>query len=69
MATRQELVKALPAAGTAFVVGSHQVLDDSPARAQGAAARRGTSIPRVKRPSKFAWMCLGRRPLIIGRGG
>jgi len=38
MTTRREFVTAIPAIGTAFAVGGHLVLDDSPARAQAAAA-------------------------------
>jgi hypothetical protein len=38
MATRREFVQAFPAVGTAFAVGAHIALDDSPARAQGASA-------------------------------
>jgi len=54
MATRREFVQALPAVGTAFAVGSHLVLDDSPARAQGAAAPlAGHFHPKGKAPSKF----------------
>ena len=54
MATRREFVQALPAVGTAFAVGGHLVLDDSPARAQGAAAPlAGHFHPKGKAPSKF----------------
>jgi hypothetical protein len=54
MATRREFVQALPAAGTAFAVGGRLVLDDSPARAQGAAARlAGHFHPKGKAPSNF----------------
>jgi hypothetical protein len=54
MATRREFVQALPAAGTAFAVGGRLVLDDSPARAQGAAAPlAGHFHPKGKAPSNF----------------
>src|SRR5690348_11536668 len=54
MATRREFVKALPAVGTAFAVGGHLVLDDSPARAQSAAAPlAGHFHPKGKAPSKY----------------
>jgi hypothetical protein len=54
MATRREFVQAFPAVGTAFAVGGHLVLDDSPARAQGAAAPlAGHFHPKGKAPSKF----------------
>ena len=54
MATRREFVKALPAVGTAFAVGGHLVLDDSPARAQSVAAPlAGHFHPKGKAPSKY----------------
>src|SRR5262249_26653274 len=54
MATRREFVQALPAVGTAFAVGGHLVLDDSPARAQGAAAPlAGAFPPKGKAPAKL----------------
>jgi alkyl sulfatase BDS1-like metallo-beta-lactamase superfamily hydrolase len=54
MATRREFVKSLPAVGTAFAVGSRLVLDEDPARAQGAAAPlAGHFHPKGKEPSKF----------------
>jgi hypothetical protein len=54
MATRREFVKSLPAVGTAFAVGGHLVLGDSPARAQGAVAPlAGHFHPKGKAPSKF----------------
>ena len=65
MATRREFVQALPAVGTAFAVGGHLVLDDSPARAQGAAAPlAGHFHPKGKAPSKFTLDVLRR-----ARGG
>jgi alkyl sulfatase BDS1-like metallo-beta-lactamase superfamily hydrolase len=54
MTTRREFVRGLPAVGTAFAVGSHLVLDESPARAQGTAAPlAGHFHPKGKAPSKF----------------
>src|SRR5215510_5850950 len=65
MATRREFVQALPAVGAAFAVGGHLVLDDSPARAQGAAAPlAGHFRPKGKAPSKFTLDVLRR-----ARGG
>ena len=53
MTTRREFVQALPAVGTAFAVGGRLVLDDSPARAQGAAAPlAGHFHPKGKAPSR-----------------
>src|SRR5690349_15694940 len=54
MTTRREFVQALPAIGTAFAVGTHLVLEDSPAEAQGAAAPlAGHFHPKGKAPSTF----------------
>lgn len=54
MATRREFVQAIPAVGTAFAIGGHLLLDDSPARAQGAAVPLpGHFHPKGKAPSKF----------------
>jgi alkyl sulfatase BDS1-like metallo-beta-lactamase superfamily hydrolase len=54
MATRREFVQALPAVGTTFALGGRLVLEDSPARAQGAAApMAGHFHPKGKAPSKF----------------
>jgi linear primary-alkylsulfatase len=54
MTTRREFVQALPAVGTAFAVAGHLVLDDSPARAQGAAAPlTGHFHPKGKAPSQY----------------
>jgi linear primary-alkylsulfatase len=54
MTTRREFVQALPAVGTAFAVGGRLVLEDSPARAQGAAAPlAGHFHPKGKAPSTF----------------
>ena len=47
-------MKALPAVGTAFAVGGHLVLDDSPARAQSVTAPlAGHFHPKGKAPSKY----------------
>ena len=62
MATRREFVQALPAVRTAFAVGGHQVQDDSPARAQAAAApMAGHFHPKGKAPSKFTLDVLRQR--------
>ncbi len=54
MATRREFMQSLPAMGTAFAVGGHLVLDDAPARAQGATAPlTGHFHPKGKAPSKY----------------
>jgi len=54
MTTRREFVQALPAIGTAFAVAGHVVLEDSPARAQGAAGPlQGHFHPKGKAPSQF----------------
>ena len=34
MSTRRQFIQTLPAAGTAFAVAGHLVLEDNPARAQ-----------------------------------
>jgi len=47
-------MRTLPAVGTAFAVGGQLFLDDSPARAQGAAApAAGHFHPKGKAPSKY----------------
>jgi len=61
MTTRREFVQALPAVGTAFAVGSHLMLEDSPALAQGAAPpAAGHFHPKGKAPSKFTLDALRR---------
>jgi alkyl sulfatase BDS1-like metallo-beta-lactamase superfamily hydrolase len=52
--TRREFVKLIPPVGAAFAVGGPLVLDESPARAQGAASPLpGHFHPEGKAPSKF----------------
>jgi len=51
--TRRQFVKALPAAGAAFAIARHVVLDESPAMAQEAAPLKGHFHPKGKAPSKF----------------
>jgi alkyl sulfatase BDS1-like metallo-beta-lactamase superfamily hydrolase len=54
-------MQSLPAVGTAFAVGGHLVLDDTPARAQVAAAPvAGHFHPKGKAPSKFTLDALRR---------
>ena len=53
MTTRRQFVKALPAAGAAFAIARHVVLDESPAMAQEAAPLKGHFHPKGKAPSKF----------------
>lgn len=53
MSTRREVIKAIPAAGAAFAVAGNLILDESPARAQGAAPLKGHFHPKGKAPSKF----------------
>ena len=52
MATRREFVQGLPALGAAFTVGTHLVLNESPAQAQEAAPLKGHFHPKGKAPSK-----------------
>lgn len=40
MTTRRDFIKAVPAAGAAFAVAGHVFLEDTPARAQGAAMQK-----------------------------
>ena len=53
MTTRRQFVKALPAAGAAFAIARHVVLDESPAMAQEAAPLKEHFHPTGKAPSKF----------------
>ena len=54
MQSRREFIQSLPAVGTAFAVGGHLVLDDSPSHAQGVSAPlAGHFHPKGKAPSKF----------------
>jgi linear primary-alkylsulfatase len=53
MSTRRQFIQSLPAAGTAFAVAGHLVLEDSPARAQGATVPLKEHFhPKGKAPSK-----------------
>src|SRR5512135_2735243 len=53
MTTRRQFVQSLPAAGAAFAVAGHLVLDESPARAQEPAPLKGHFHPKGKAPSTF----------------
>jgi alkyl sulfatase BDS1-like metallo-beta-lactamase superfamily hydrolase len=54
MSTRRQFIQSLPAVGTAFAVAGNLVLEESSARAQGAAAPlAGHFHPKGKAPSKF----------------
>ncbi len=53
MTTRRQFIQSLPAAGAAFAVAGHGVLDESPAMAQEAAPLKGHFHPKGKAPSKF----------------
>ena len=52
MTTRRQFIQSVPAAGAAFAVAGHIVLDDSPARAQGAAPLKGHFHAKGKAPSE-----------------
>jgi alkyl sulfatase BDS1-like metallo-beta-lactamase superfamily hydrolase len=53
MSTRRQFIQSLPAAGTAFAVAGHLVLEDSPARAQAATVPLKEHFhPKGKAPSK-----------------
>lgn len=53
MTTRRQFIQSLPAAGAAFSVAGHMLLDESPALAQQAAPVEGHFHPKGKAPSKF----------------
>ncbi|MGE5754317.1 MAG: alkyl/aryl-sulfatase [Planctomycetaceae bacterium] len=53
MTTRRQFVQSLPAAGAAFAVAGHLVLDESPARAQEPAPLKKHFHPKGKAPSTF----------------
>jgi alkyl sulfatase BDS1-like metallo-beta-lactamase superfamily hydrolase len=53
MTTRRQFVQSLPAAGAAFAVAGHLVLDEGQARAQEPAPLKGHFHPKGKAPSKF----------------
>ncbi len=53
MSTRRQFIQSLPAAGTAFAVAGHLVLEDNPARAQVATVPLKEHFhPKGKAPSK-----------------
>jgi alkyl sulfatase BDS1-like metallo-beta-lactamase superfamily hydrolase len=52
MTTRRQFIQSLPAAGAAFAVASHMVLDENSAVAQPAAPAEGHFHPKGKAPSK-----------------
>jgi alkyl sulfatase BDS1-like metallo-beta-lactamase superfamily hydrolase len=52
MATRRDVMMNIPAASAAFAVAGHIVLDDSPARAQGAVPAEDHFHPKSKAPSE-----------------
>ena len=54
MSTRRQFIQSLPAAGTAFAVAGHLVLEDSPALAQVATVPLKEHFhPKGKAPSKY----------------
>jgi alkyl sulfatase BDS1-like metallo-beta-lactamase superfamily hydrolase len=58
MTTRRDFIAALPSAGAALTVAGSLVLDESPARAQGAAPLSGHFHPRGKAPSTYTQQIL-----------
>jgi alkyl sulfatase BDS1-like metallo-beta-lactamase superfamily hydrolase len=60
MKTRREFIQTLPAAGAAFAVAGHVVLDECPAVAREAAPLKGHFHPKGKAPSKFTVDALDR---------
>jgi alkyl sulfatase BDS1-like metallo-beta-lactamase superfamily hydrolase len=52
MPTRRTFIQSIPAAGAAFAVAGHILLDEAPARAQPAASLKGHFHPKGKAPSK-----------------
>ena len=52
MTTRRDFMKSVPAVGAAFTVAGHIIMDDAPARAQGAAPLKGHFHPKGKAPSE-----------------
>jgi alkyl sulfatase BDS1-like metallo-beta-lactamase superfamily hydrolase len=52
LATRREFVQGLPTLGAAFAVAGNITLNESPARAQGAAPLQGHFHPQGKAPSR-----------------
>ena len=53
MTTRRQFMQTIPAAGTAFAVAGHLVLNESSARAQQSVPLKGHFHPKGKAPSKF----------------
>jgi alkyl sulfatase BDS1-like metallo-beta-lactamase superfamily hydrolase len=53
MSTRREFIQALPAAGPAFAVAGHLILNEGPAHAQSSIPLQGHFHPKGKAPSKF----------------
>ena len=53
MTSRRQFIQSLPAAGAAFAVAGHMVLDESPALAQDTGSLKGHFHPKGKAPSKF----------------
>ena len=60
MTTRRQFIQALPAAGAAFAVTGHMILDENPALAQPAAPAEGHFHPKGKVPSKHTLEILQR---------
>jgi alkyl sulfatase BDS1-like metallo-beta-lactamase superfamily hydrolase len=58
MTTRREFVQGLPTLGAAFAVASNVTLNESPARAQGAAPLHGHFHPKGKAPSSHTLQVL-----------
>ena len=52
MTTRRQFIQSVPAAGAAFAVAGHVILDEVPAYAQTAAPAKGHFHPKGKAPSK-----------------
>jgi len=53
MITRRQFIQSVPAAGAAFAVAGHLVLDVSPTMAKAAAPPKGHFHPKGKAPSRF----------------
>ena len=52
MTTRRQFIRSIPAAGAAFAVAGHMILDENGAAAQTAAPAEGHFHPKGKAPSK-----------------
>ncbi len=68
MTNRRQFIKSLPAAGAAFAVASHVVLDESPALAQPAASAEDHFHPKGKAPSKFTKEILAKAKITLPFG-